>query len=481
MQRLSGLDASFLYFETPTMHMHVCATIVVDPSTMPGGYSFETLKGHIAGRLHLVPPFRRRLAHVPFNLAHPVWVEDAHFDLDYHVRRIGCPAPGSEDQLAELAGDVASRPLDRTKPLWEMWVVEGLENGYIAIVAKMHHATIDGVSGANMLVHLLDLEPNPAPRPEPDEWTPERKPSDVELVGKALVHRLTKPVAGVRVAAQTIGSVVKFVRTRMSLTRPGMATPLTAPRTSFNTTITPHRKVAYARISLDDVKMVKNAFGTTVNDVVLAVTAGALRRYLEENKELPDKSLLAVVPVSVRPDDGDKSTSANRVSAMFSSLATDIEDPVERLMHIHEANKGAKEEHKAIGADMLQNWAEFAAPTTFSLAARLYSSMRLAERHPVIHNLVISNVPGPNLPLYFGGAKLVALYPLGPIFDGAALNITVLSYMDAMNWGFISCRETVPGLWNLAAAVGDSIAELRKAAEAANRTITLPETTSVEP
>jgi WS/DGAT/MGAT family acyltransferase len=482
MQRLSGLDASFLYFETPTMHMHVCATIVFDPSTMPGGYSFEKIKDHIRSRLHLVPPFRRRLASVPFNIHHPVWVEDAHFDLDYHVRRMGCPAPGSEEQLAEIAGDVASRPLDRTKPLWEMWVVEGLENGHVALVAKMHHCTIDGVSGANMLVHLLDLEPGPPPRPEPEEWHPERRPTDVELVGQALLARMVKPVQGVRIAAKTVGSIAKFVTTRVRREGPGMATPLTAPRTSFNTTITPHRKVAYARIPLDEVKMIKRTFGTTVNDVVLAVCAGALRRYLTRHDELPDKSLLAVVPVSVRAGDDEKNTSANRVSAMFSTLATDIADPVERLMRIHEANKGAKEEHKAIGAGMLQNWAEFAAPTTFSLAARLYSSMKLAERHPVIHNLVISNVPGPNFPLYFGGAKLIALYPLGPIFDGAALNVTVLSYLDSMNWGLITCRETVPGLWDLATAITESLGELRKAAEAAvtaagRTTITLDDTT----
>jgi WS/DGAT/MGAT family acyltransferase len=467
MERLTGLDAAFLYFETPTMHMHVCAVIVHDPSTVPGGYSFEKVRSTIESRLHLVPAFRRRLYEVPLRLHHPVWVEDSSFDLDYHVRRIACPAPGGEEQLAEIAGDIASRPLDRAKPLWEIWIVEGLENGHIASIAKMHHSTIDGVSGANLMVHFLDLEPNPAPKPQPeDEWQPERAPSDVELLAHAALSRATKPLGIAKMATKTIGSVGKLVLTRRRRGGPGMAAPLTAPRTSFNTVVTPHRKVAFARVPLEDIKAIRKAFDVKVNDVVLAVASGALRRYLDQRGELPDKSLLATVPVSVRVDD-DQSPGANKVSAMFSTLATDVDDPVERLRTIAAANRGAKEEHKAIGASMLQGWAEYAAPTTFSLAARLYSSFRLAERHPVIHNLVISNVPGPRFPIYFAGSKLVALYPLGPIFDGAALNITVLSYLDSVDWGLIACREVMPGLWDLAAAVPEALAELRKAADAA--------------
>jgi diacylglycerol O-acyltransferase len=245
-----------------------------------------------------------------------------------------------------------------------------------------------------------------------------------------------------------------------------MATPLTAPRTSINTTVTAHRKIAFARIPLQEIKQIKNATGTKVNDVVLAVCAGALRHYLEQGDELPEKSLLATVPVSVRTDD-DNGGGANKVSAMFTSLATDVEDPLERLLTIAEANKGAKEEHKAIGADMLQQWTELAAPNTWSLAMRLYTGMKLAERHPVVHNLVISNVPGPQMPLYFAGGKLVELFPLGPVFDGAALNVTVLSYRDTLNWGFLAGREAMPELWDLANAVPEALAELSKAVAAA--------------
>ena len=464
MERLTGLDASFLYFETPTMHMHVCATIIFDPSTVEGGYSYDNVRSVIESRLHLVKPFRRKLASVPLNLHHPVWVEDENFDLDFHLHRIGLPSPGTMEQLGEITGDIASRQLDRSRPLWEMWIVEGLDNGNIALVAKMHHCTIDGVSGANLMVHLFDLDPNETKEPAP-EWKPEKSPSDVELVGYGLVSRLRRPLNIFKVVPQTLQSVGSFISARCGREGPGMAAPFTAPRTLFNNAITAHRQVSYTRVPLEDIKKIKRAFGTTVNDVVLAVTSGALRRYLEKYEEIPDKPLIATCPVSVRSDDEKETVGSNQVSAMFTSLASDIEDPVERLRAISASTKGAKEEHNAIGADMLQNWAEFAAPTTFSLAARAYSSLKLAERHPVVHNLVISNVPGPPIPLYFAGARLTALYPLGPIFDGAALNVTVISYMDNVDFGFIACRETVPGLWDLAGFIPEAVAELVKEAD----------------
>ncbi len=465
MERMSGLDASFLYFETPNMHMHVVGVIVFDPSTSPEGYDFERVKDMLRDRLHLVPQFRRKLAPVPFNLHHPVWVEDEEFDLDYHVRRVGCPAPGGEHELAELVGDIASRQLNRNYPLWEMHIVEGLQNGYVASIAKMHHCTIDGVSGANMMVHLFDLEPEPSAPPEREEWNPEHMPSEMERLAFAAVSRLRRPFDLVKVFPQTARAITSIVQRRRSGAG-GMAAPLTAPRTRFNAPITPHRRVAFATTSLAEVKEIKKAFSTTVNDVVLTIVSGALRRYLQNNGDLPDKSLIATCPVSVRGDEEKDVVGSNRVSAMFTTLATDIADPVERLGAIHEANKSAKEEHNAVGAEMLQGWAEFAAPTTFSLGARMYAGLRLAERHPVIHNLVISNVPGPPFPLYFAGAKLVGLNPLGPVMDGAGLNITILSYVDNIDWGFIACRELMPDLWDLAGAIGDAQSELLKAAQA---------------
>ena len=464
MERLSGLDASFLYFETPNQHMHVLAVIEFDPTSAPDGYSFESVKEMIRGRLHLAPPLHRRLAPVPFNVHHPVWVEDPDFDLDYHVRRVGCPAPGGRRELAELADDFASRKLNRDRPLWELLVVEGLADGRVAAIAKMHHCTIDGVSGANLMVHFFDLEPTPAREPEaPPQVAPERVPSDLELLGRGVLARAARPNV-VRLASlipQTVGAVRRFVKIRRDLDGPGMPAPLTAPRTIYNGPITPHRQIALADISLADVKAIKNEHGTTVNDVVQAICAGALRRHMTRFDQVPDKSLMAAVPISVRDTEGDGGKGSNRVSAMLSSLYTDMADPVKRLRAIHEANKGAKEEHHAIGATMLQDWAEFAAPTTFSLAARVYTGMRLAERMPVPINLVISNVPGPPIPLYFAGSKLTELYPLGPIFDGVALNVTVVSYMDRLYWGFMACRDTVPGLWELAEAVPEALGELR--------------------
>jgi diacylglycerol O-acyltransferase / wax synthase len=449
------------------MHMHVVAAIVFDPSTVPGGYSFDHVKEMIRSRLHLAKPLRRKLVPTPLNLDHPVWVEDHDFDLDYHVRRIGCPSPGTEEQLSEIVGDIASRPLDRSRPLWEVWIVEGLENGYTASVAKMHHCTIDGVSGANFMVHFFDLEPEGSEKPAVEEdWRPDRKPTDVELLARAVLARMQRPLNWARVVPATLKSVGGFIAARRRTEGPGMPAPLRAPRTSFNTTITPHRRTAFTHVPLDDVKAIRRAFGTKVNDVVIAIVSGALRRYLKARNEMPDRSLIAAVPVSVQVDDEKGTVGSNRVSAMFSTLATDIDDPVERLRQIAEANKGAKEEHKAIGADMLTKWGELAAPTTFSLAARFYAGLKLAERHPVVHNLVISNVPGPDFPLYFAGAKLVALYPLGPIFDGAGLNITVLSYMDQMFFGLIGCREIVD-VWDIARQIPESFAELHKAADGA--------------
>jgi WS/DGAT/MGAT family acyltransferase len=459
MERLTGLDASFLYFETPTTHLHVGGVMVFDPSTSRHDSSFDWVCDQVNRRLVPHKEFRRFPVRVPFNLHHPVWVEDPDFDLRRHVKRIGAPAPGGLEELAELAGEILSIPLDRTKPLWEMWVVEGLEHGHVGLVAKMHHATIDGVTGANLMVHLFDLEPD-APDPEPGELPdPEHVPSDLELVAYAARSRARAPLNLLRAVRNTGEAAVNVIRRRRA-GGGGMPTPFSAPRTSFNGSITSRRSVAFANLNLEDVKSVKNALGCTVNDVVLAVCGGALRRYLEARDEVPEKSLIAAIPVSVHGGDME---GVNQVSAMFASLATDVDDPVERIRAINAVSRAAKDEHQAIGAGFLQNWAEFSGPNV-GLAFRLYSRMKLAERHAPIHNLVISNVPGPPFPLYFGGAKLVSLNPLGPIFEGAGLNITVLSYLDSVGFGLIACPESIPDLWSLAGFVPDAFEELKKAA-----------------
>jgi WS/DGAT/MGAT family acyltransferase len=451
--------------------MHVSALIIFDPSTMEGGYSFEKLKEFVRGRLHLVPPFQQRLARVPLNLAQPLWVRDE-VDLDYHFHRVAVPAPGGPAEFNALAGDILSRQLDRNRPLWEMWVVEGLENGHVGVVAKMHHSTIDGVSGAELMVHLLDLEPNPAPTPPPteEELAPEQLPSDLELIGHAVVSRLRRPAQLTRLLPMTVKAVASVVSQVRSDDGHASSAPIpfNAPRTPWNAALTAHRSVAISSVPLDEMKEVKQAFGATINDVVLAVSGGALRKYLESKDVLPEKSLIGVAPVSVRTDEN-KADLGTKVSAMFVSLGTDIEDPVERLAFIHEASLGAKEVQQAVGASILTDWTEYPTPNAFNLGARLILRSGFLARVPPIHNVVISNVPGPPFPLYFAGAKIAALHPMGPIFDGAGLNITVLSYIDRVDFGFVASRELIPDLQAMADLVPDAFGELKKAAAQVSR------------
>jgi diacylglycerol O-acyltransferase len=464
MQRLGGLDSAFLIFETSTMHMHVGGLMLVDPSTAKQPYSFANYREYIEDRLPRVPGFRRKLATVPLNLSRPSWVEDPDFDLDFHLHRTSVAAPGGDRETADVVADILSRKMDRSRPLWEMWVVEGRADGLIGVVSKVHHSTIDGITGANMMAELFDLEPDPPARDfAADDWEPERPPSDLEMVGRAVLDMVGRPIAVAKLLPSTVMSVGKLAN-RRGRGAAGMPAPFRAPRTSFNATVTAHRTVAYTQVTLDDVKTIKNAFGVKVNDVVIAICSGALRKYLADRDELPDRSLIAAIPISVH-DRSEGVEGTTKVSMMFSSLASDIDDPGERLRYIAATNEGAKEDHELVGANMLQNWAEHAAPNTFSLAARMYSSLRLANRHPVVHNLVISNIPGSPVPLYFNGARLVALHPLGPVMDGAGLNITVLSNMEAIGFGFIACRELMPELWDLSDAIPGAVEELLEAAK----------------
>jgi diacylglycerol O-acyltransferase len=467
VERLSGLDAAFLYLETPKNQLHMTGLLVFDPSTMPAGYSFERMRDFMGGRLTRSPSFTRKVVKVPFGIDHPVWVDDPDFDLEAHIHRIGCPPPGGARELADLAGEIAGQPLDRSRPLWEMWFVEGLEHGHVGLVAKMHHATIDGVSGANLMMHLFDLEPDPPRDTDEQEAAgrPGRIPSDAELFARAVLSRARRPLLLPGAMVGTAQGVVNLIRRRGSKNTPSMATPFTAPPTPFNRAITPHRRVAFTRVPLSDVRAVKDALGTTVNDVVLSLTATAVLRWLDTRGARPDRPLIAGVPVSTRGDEA-AAMGANLVSAMFVSLATDLDDPIERLLAVREATKGAKEDYQAIGADSLQNWAEFSGPRLFGLAMRLYSQMELADRHRPALNFLVSNVPGPPIPLYFAGGRLVSLYPMGPIVDGMGLNVTVLSYLDEIGFGFVACRELIPDLWDLAEGVGTALGELKAAVDA---------------
>ncbi len=464
MERLTGLDASFLYLETPSLHMHVSMAAVFDPSTVPGGYSFEKLRELVGSRLARSPVFRRRLVEVPLRLSHPYWIEDHDFDLDYHLRRAALPAPGGIEELARYVGLACSRQLDRSKPLWEIDVVEGLEHGNVGLVSKIHHSAIDGVSGAELLAQLFDLEPDPPPREAPEDPSGlDIMPSNLSLIARALATRMTAPVDITRLAWRTGRSMLNVRRIRCVPEEEKGALPLTTPRTSLNAAITPRRDVVFASISLDQVKELKIALDVTVNDVILAICTGALRRYLLGRDELPADPLVAAVPVSVHPSLADR-RGANKFSAMFVGLPCGTDDPKERVEIIRSVVKGAKSEYDALGADMLLNWAEHTTPNVFSTAARAYSRLHLADHHRPIHSLLISNFPGPDFPLYLGGAEMVAAFPLGPVLDGAGLNVTVMSYRGVLNWGLIACTDTVPGVAAIAAAIPESLDELRAAA-----------------
>jgi diacylglycerol O-acyltransferase len=460
MLRLSGVDAAFLALETPENHMHVMATFVFDPAATEAGFTVETVRDLVADRLDILPPFRRRIVQVPFQLDHPIWIEDPDFDLEYHVRRAGVSAPGGWAELAELTAEIAGRPLDRTRPLWELWVVDGLEQGHVAMIAKVHHACIDGVSGVELMAALFDLEPDPAPRDAEDAWEPDRVPTELELLLGSIPSIATRPGLAVRAVGNVTRSALK-VGQRI---RDGQATagvPFAAPRTSLNGPITPHRKVAFASIPLDDVKRVKNVFGVTVNDVVLAVCAGALRSFLEAGDELPDRPLVAALPTSVRSEDH-RGTMGNQLSAMFTELPTQLADPVERLHAVRSVTNGAKQIHDEIGGSTIHDWAEIAAPQLFSQGIRFYR--QFAAQFPM-HNVMVSNVPGPPFTVYCAGARLVSLYPMGPIFHSAALNITVMSYLGSVGFGLLACRETVPGVHVIAGYVPEAFAELLAAAD----------------
>jgi WS/DGAT/MGAT family acyltransferase len=481
LQQLTGLDTSFLNLETSTTYGHVSGLAIFDPSTASTPATLEDIKDVIQQRIHLLPPYRRRLVEVPLGLDHPYWIEDPDFDLDFHVRHIGLPPPGDHRQLAEQVSRIIARPLDRSRPLWELYLIEGLEGGLVAQLTKIHHCAIDGVSGAEILATLLDLTPEPRQVDPPRRaWRPEPQPTQLEMMTRGVWAVAGTPRKGFRLARQAVRHLPELARTLGFGEIPGAALidrlagrqpdPLlseaatTAPRTSFNDRITPHRRFAFGSLPLDDVKEIKGQLGVTVNDVVLALCAGALRRYLEERGELPADPLLAMVPVSVRTEE-QKGSFGNQVSAMTASLHTHVPDPIQRLERIHESMLVAKEKHQALPATLLQDFAQFAPPAVAARAARVIARATVANLMDVPFNVVISNVPGPQFPIYGVGAKLVANYPVSAINDGVGLNITVQSYNGNLDFGLVACRELMPDLWDLMDYLGDALRELKEAAK----------------
>ena len=459
MQQLTGLDGAFLAMETHAVFGHVGSVCIVDPTTASDTLTLERLSEVVEARLHLVPPFRRRLATVPLGLDQPYWIEDPDFDLEYHVREIALPSPGSDAMLAEQSARLHARPLDRTRPLWEMYLITGVRDGRVAIYTKVHHAAIDGVSGADILATMLDVTAEGRKISPPPTRVVDRVPSSIELLSRSAVSFTRHPARAARVTLDLLRATPAIVRSpgrphlpiiddvfdrtrsrRTTLDRPS----LRAPHTPFNRPITAHRRWAFRDVEILDVKAVKKAAGVTVNDVVMAMCAGGLRRWLEDHEALPDEPLVAAIPVSVRSEE-EKGDGGNRVSAMIASLPTNLGDPLERLRAVAESTKMAKQQHGALPADLLADVTQFAMPALAGQAARLSARLRLLERISPF-NLIISNVPGPNVALYYAGCELLAYYPLSAIADGQGLNITVMSYRDHMHFGLIACRELVPDL-----------------------------------
>ena len=441
---------------------------------------FEALAGHVG-------PLHQKLHSVPLGLDHPYWVADENFDLEYHVRHLGLAPPGNETQLTEQVARIFGRALDRTRPLWEVYVIEGLEDGRWALMTKFHHSSIDGGAGVVLLNMLTDTSPEPrndySPVPVPEESAP----SDSEMLRTALAKLAVNPVRSLRLqlrvmqglmdstgfapASQVTRAVRRTVRTvtrRPDMEHPTAADrvrlPLTpAPPTPWNRTITAHRRFAMRSASLDTLKALKTASGGTVNDIVMAICTGALRTYLQRHGALPDRPLRAMVPVSFRTGE-EEVPWTNMVSGIVADLPTDCDDPVERVHLCHEAMEVAKRQFELIPADAIAQGAQATSPLLATAATRLASSLRWADRANVLPtNVVISNVPGPRTPLWFGGAQLENYVPLSIVTDGMGLNITVHSYLDRLDFGLIACRELVPDLWDLLDMHFDEIDSLCRA------------------
>ncbi|OBJ05606.1 diacylglycerol O-acyltransferase [Mycobacterium alsense] len=451
MERLSGLDAFFLYLETPTQPLNVCCILELDTATMPGGYTYGRFRAAVAKRVAALPEFRMKLADTQLNLDHPVWVDDDDFKLRRHLHRVAVPAPGGRRELADICGHIAGLPLDRDHPLWEMWVIEGLARaGAVAVLLNVHHAVVDGVAGANLLAQLCSLEAD-APSPRPVRGAGRANPLQIAVSG--LMGFALRPL---RLATVVPATMLTLAQTALRA-RDGraMAAPFSAPPTPFNGAVSRRRNIAYTQLDLRDVKRVKDRFGVTVNDVVVAVCAGVLRRFLSERGELPGEPLVATVPVSVR-DKTDR-PGRNQTTWMFCRVQTQISDPAERIRAIAAGNTAAKE-HTAAMPTLLHDWTQFGGPTVFGAA------MRILPRIPISHspafNLILSNVPGPQAQLYFLGCRVDTMYPLGPIIGSAGLNITVMSLNGALGVGIIACPDLLPELWGIADAFPEALKEL---------------------
>jgi len=451
-----GLDAKFLYSETPTTHMHTLKVAVFDMSSLTEDVAYDEIVELFGSRLHRLPPFRRRAVPVPLGLGHPMWVEDPDFDLRRHVTRRQAAPPGGDRELAAVVSDVAGRPLPRDRPLWEIVVVEGLADRRVAIVAKVHHALADGAATVALLQNLLD--PSAPARARVDSWQPEALPTRPQLLRSAARGHVTRLHDMPALVARSVeGARNSQARRRASPVKPPL--PFDTPKTTFNVSLSPTRTFAMTTLPLDDLKTVRRALHVTLNDVFLAVCAGAVRRYLLDRGELPDRPLVASVPVSTDPSVA--RLGGNRVDNLYVSIGTDIADPLERIRRISSISSAAKEVRSALGYDLLKKRAEVVPPQLYALTVRTWARTHLANRVRPPVNLILSNVAGPAQRLHVGKAALEAIYSVGPILEGIGLNITAWSFAGSLHVAVLGCPTSVPDPWLIADLLPPSLAELK--------------------
>jgi WS/DGAT/MGAT family acyltransferase len=458
LDRLTSIDASFLHQEGPMSHMHIGAVLTFEGPPPP----FEEFLDHVRSRLHLIPRYRQKLVMAPWDTGRPLWADDPSFNLEYHVRHAALPSPGTEEQLFRLAARIASQQLDRSKPLWETWLVEGLQDGRFALISKTHHALVDGVAGVDLATVLFDYEPSPpAPPADLEPWHPSREPSGAELmlagtrgvasfatdlIGRALSAALSPAttVSRLRDAVEGVGEIV-------------WAGLNPAPETPLNTEIGPHRRYAVVRQRLDDYRQVKNTLGGTVNDVVLTVVSGSLARWLHSRGVRTEGlEMRALVPVSVRVKD-DRGTLGNKLAVMRGPLPVYINDPVARLRFVKKAMDGLKESKQAVGAETLAAVNNLAPPAVLAQASRLNFSTRL-------FNLIVTNIPGPQVPLYVLGRKLEDLFPIAFLPTGHALAIAIMSYNGRIEYGLLGDYDALPDIDVIADGLDAALDELLEVA-----------------
>lgn len=464
MQQLSRTDAGFLAAETPSWHMHAGGVAILDPSGAPRGFGVDELRRLIEQRLSLLGLFRHRLVEAPGRLDRPMWIDQPELDVAAHLREARLPPSSGPRELGKLVGDIFATKLERDRPLWEIWHVDGLPDGNVALVLKIHHACVDGVRGAQLYDVIFDLEPDaPLERPGLAALPGERPPSTIELLGRTGASVATTPLRAARAVADVTRAATRLAPFRRPSALSGAVLPFEAPRSPLNGRLTPRRSFAYSSVPFARALAVKQAADVTLNDVVLAMCAGALRRWLLDRDALPHGPLVAQVPVGVRREDpqaDSRSTPGNFVSAMWAALPVQLADPEDRLRAVHASTRAGKTLHRALGEDLLADLVDVPPPAFISGLVHAYTRLHLDALHPPIFNVIVSTVPTVPVPVFSAGARVLAIYPIGPLLAGSGLNITSFSYVDSLDIGILACPDIVEDEWAIADAMPEALDEL---------------------